>query len=73
MKKLGLLRLFVCLPLIALMIPNITESFMNSNYHIPLTHFIASAALMAVIGMCTAMIYYLQKRELKMQYKRDKI
>jgi hypothetical protein len=72
MKKLGLLRLFVCLPLIALIIPNITESLMNANYEVPLIHVIAGAALIAVIGICTVLIYYLQKQNLKVQYQRNK-
>lgn len=72
MKKLGLLRLFVCLPLIALIIPNITESLMNPNYEVPLIHVIAGAALIAVIGICTVLIYYLQKQSLKVQYQRNK-
>jgi hypothetical protein len=72
MKKLGLLRLFVCLPLIALIIPNITESLMNANYEVPLIHVIAGAALIAVIGICTILIYYFQKQNLKVQYQRNK-
>ncbi|GAA3972488.1 hypothetical protein [Mucilaginibacter dorajii] len=72
MKKLGLLRLFVCLPLIALIIPNITESLMNPNYEVPLIHVIAGAALIAIIGICTVLIYYLQKQSLKVQYQRNK-
>jgi ABC-type enterochelin transport system permease subunit len=72
MKKLGLLRLFACLPLIALIIPNITEALMNPNYHVPVLHIIAGAALVAVIGICTVIITYLEKQELKVQYQRNK-
>jgi len=72
MKKLGLLRLFACLPLIALIIPNITESLMNADYQVPLIHVIGGAALIAIIGICTIIIYYLQKQSLKVQYERNK-
>lgn len=72
MKKLGLLRLFTCLPLIAIIIPNITESLINPDYKIPLIQVIAAAALVAVIGICSVIIYYLQKRQLKAQYQRNK-
>jgi len=72
MKKLGLLRLFTCLPLIAIIIPNITESLINPNYLVPLIHVIAGAALVAIIGICTIIIYYLQKQQLKVQYQRNK-
>ncbi|MDN3582720.1 hypothetical protein [Mucilaginibacter flavus] len=72
MEKLGLLRLFLCLPLIALIIPNITEALINPNYEVPLIYVIAGAALVAVIGICTVVIYYLQKQVLKVQYQRHK-
>ena len=72
MKKLGFLRLFTCLPLIALIIPNVTESLMNPNYIIPLLHVTVAAALVAVVGICSVIIYYLQKQELKVQYHRNK-
>jgi cytochrome bd-type quinol oxidase subunit 1 len=72
MKKLGLLRLFTCLPLIAIIIPNITESLINPNYQVPLIHVISGAALVAVVGICTVIIYYLQKQQLKVQYQRNK-
>jgi len=72
MKKLGLLRLFICLPLIALIIPNVTESLINPNYKVPLIHVIAGAALVAAIAICTIIIYYLQKQQLKVQYQRNK-
>ena len=72
MKKLGFLRLFTCLPLIALILPNVTESLMNPNYKVSLLHVIVAAALVAVIGICSVIIYYLQKQELKVQYQRNK-
>ncbi|WP_439698772.1 hypothetical protein ACFGVS_11855 [Mucilaginibacter sp. AW1-7] len=72
MKKLGLLRLFICLPLIALIIPNVTESLINPNYQVPIIHIIAGAALVAAIAICTIIIYYLQKQQLKVQYQRNK-
>lgn len=72
MKKLGLLRLFTCLPLIALIIPNITEALMNPTYQVPLLHVITGAALVTIIGICTLFMYYLQKQAFKVPQQRNK-
>jgi hypothetical protein len=71
MKKLGFLRLFSCLPLIAIIIPDITETFINPDFKLPFFHIIAGAALVAIIGICTLIIRYQKKQELKVQYQRS--
>ncbi|WEA02953.1 hypothetical protein [Mucilaginibacter sp. SJ] len=68
MKKLGFLRLFSCLPLIAIIIPDITETLINPEFKVPFTHVVASAALISIIGICTLIIRYQKKQGLKMQY-----
>jgi hypothetical protein len=70
MKKLGLLRLFSCLPLIAIIIPDVTETLINHDFQLPFFHIVASAALVAIIGICTIIIRYQKKQGLKVQYQR---
>ncbi|SDE90498.1 hypothetical protein SAMN05216464_110254 [Mucilaginibacter pineti] len=72
MKKIGLLRLFACLPLIALAIPDGTELLMNPDYRVPALHIVTGAALVAVIGICTFIIKHLKKQTLKVQYQHHK-
>jgi hypothetical protein len=69
MKKLSYLRLFSCLPLIAIIIPDITETFINPGFELPFFHVVAGAAFVAIIGTCTLIIRYQKKQELKVQYQ----
>jgi hypothetical protein len=69
MKKLSYLRLFSCLPLIAVIIPDVTETFINPGFKLPFFHVVAGAALVAIIGTCTLIIRYQKKQELKLQYQ----
>ena len=69
MKKLSYLRLFSCLPLIAVIIPDVTETFINPSFKLPFFHVVTGAALVAIIGTCTVIIRYQKKQELKVQYQ----
>jgi hypothetical protein len=69
MKKLSYLRLFSCLPLIAIIIPDITETYINPDFKLPFFHIIAGAALVTIIGTCTLIIRYQKKQGLKVQYQ----
>lgn len=71
MKKLGFLRLFSCLPLIAIIIPDVTETFINPDFKIPFIHVVSGAALVAIIGICTLIIRRQKKQNLKVQYQRS--
>ncbi|UOE51436.1 hypothetical protein MTO98_10140 [Mucilaginibacter sp. SMC90] len=71
MKKLIYLRLFCCLPLIAIILPDITETFINPGFKLPFFHITAGSAFIAVIGICTLIIRYQKKQELKVQYQQS--
>ncbi|SEN55342.1 hypothetical protein SAMN05192574_103502 [Mucilaginibacter gossypiicola] len=71
MKKLGFLRLFSCLPLIAIIIPDTTETFINPDFKIPFIHVVFDAAFIAIIGICTLIIRRQKKQDLKIQYQRS--
>ncbi|WP_162996475.1 hypothetical protein [Mucilaginibacter celer] len=70
MKKLSLLRLFSCLPLIAIIIPDVTELIINNQFKLPFFHIISGAMLIVTIVICTLVIRYLKKQQqVKMQYQ----
>jgi hypothetical protein len=71
MKKLSYLRLFSCLPLIAVIIPDVTETLINPEFKLPFFHVVTGAALVAIIGICTLIIRHQKKQELKVQYQRS--
>jgi len=71
MKKLSYLRLFSCLPLIAVIIPDVTETLINPGFKLPFFHVVTGAALVAIIGICTLIIRFQKKQELKVQYQRS--
>jgi len=71
MKKLSYLRLFSCLPLIAVIIPDVTETLINPGFELPFFHVVTGAALVAIIGICTLIIRFQKKQELKVQYQRS--
>jgi len=68
MKKFSLLRLFSCLPLIAIIIPDATEAMINSEFVLPFFHIVAGAALIAMIIICTLIIRYLKKQQVQYQH-----
>ena len=63
MKKLSFLRLFSCLPLIAIIIPDVTELIINNEFKLPFFHIIAGAMLVLMIMVCTLVIRYLKKQQ----------
>jgi hypothetical protein len=68
MKKLSLLRLFSCLPLIAVIIPDVTEAMINRDFKLPFFHIVTGAALIAMIITCTLIIRYLKKQQVQYQH-----
>jgi hypothetical protein len=49
--------------------PDITETLINPDFKLPFFHIVAGAALVAIIGICTLIIRYQKKQELKVQYQ----